>query len=415
MSPVPLRSPESLVKTEVVKRAVVLGDGLGASIISLELADQGFDVDRLMPGNEPMDLALYAFPSELSRNVALVKMKSLSSTPRIRLHRDCTVSSVAGSAGDFEVSFTEAKSKGIIKGGAVVLAQDPGLAAVDLGPTVVSNSEMRRMIEGDETIPRVVVFIEGSGMTTACPAQGSTAFIENALEIKRKRTDIQIYVLTKDIHAPGAFERTYQAAQASGIVFFRGDFSYRSSQDEPNCMIIRDPVAGEVKIRPELIVRDEAFDLGSNSNLARKLGLSVDREGRILSINTRLHPGETIREGVFVCHGLGASILASDNISEACAIASSISELLSKDFLEHGAEVSFVDKEKCSACLACVRICPYDAPFIGEKGKAEIRIASCQGCGICVSLCPSKAIDQSNWTDAKMSAESEIASKGASG
>jgi heterodisulfide reductase subunit A-like polyferredoxin len=131
----------------------------------------------------------------------------------------------------------------------------------------------------------------------------------------------------------------------------------------------------------------------------------------VKGLSTRLHAGETVKEGVFVCQGLNASVLASDNISEACAVASSVSELLSRSFLEHGAEVAFVDKEKCSACLACVRICPYDAPLIGEKGKAEIQVASCQGCGICVSLCPSKAIDQWRWSDANLSAEITTASK----
>jgi heterodisulfide reductase subunit A-like polyferredoxin len=173
-----------------------------------------------------------------------------------------------------------------------------------------------------------------------------------------------------------------------------------------------DPVVGEVNIHADLIVRDEGFDLGSNPILARKLGLYLSQEGQPPRFNTRLHPGETIREGIFVSRGLGASILASENFSEACAVASTTSELLSKEFLEHGAEVAFVDKEKCSACLACVRICPYDAPLIGDKGKAEIQVAKCQACGMCVSLCPSKAIDQRNWTDAQLSAQIVIASKG---
>jgi heterodisulfide reductase subunit A-like polyferredoxin len=161
-------------------------------------------------------------------------------------------------------------------------------------------------------------------------------------------------------------------------------------------------------------VREAAFDVRSNSGLAKKLGLRIGDDGLVLGISSRLHAGETPREGIFVCHGLGTSVLASDNVSEALAVASTVSELLSKKFLEHGAEVALVDKEKCSACLACVRICPYDAPLIGDKGKAEIQVTRCQACGMCVSLCPSKAIDQRNWTDAQLSAQIAIASKGAS-
>jgi heterodisulfide reductase subunit A2 len=407
--------PAALVRTEVVKRALVLGNGLSATLISLELAGQGFDVDILLPVNELVNLSLYAFPDDESRNGAAEKMKSIGSSPSIRMHRDCQVSSLNGSAGDFEITFTEARGNGIIKGGAVVFAQDPFLVGGDMGASVVSNSQLRDKIEARGTIPNVVVFIEGSEARGSCPAQGTTASIENALAIRERRPETQVYIMARDVGAPGAFEQTYQLAQEKGIIFFRGDFSYRFAKGEPGNLIIRDPIVGEVKIRPGLIVRDEVFETGANSNLARKLGLSLSREGQALGLSTRLYAGETIREGVFVCHGLGASILASENISEAYAVASSVSEMLSKNFLEHGAEAAFVDKEKCSACLACVRICPYDAPFIDDKGKAEIRVTTCQGCGICVSLCPSKAIDQRNWTDAQLSAGIATTSKGVSG
>jgi heterodisulfide reductase subunit A len=404
-----------LVRTEVVKKAVVLGNGLSAALISVELAGQGYDVDILMPGNELVDLSLYAFPDDYSRNDAAEKIKRNVSSPSIRMHRDCEISSLIGSAGDFEIAFTEANGNGIIKGGAIVFAQDPFLLGGEHSASQISNSELRDRIEAYALIPNVVVFIEGSGVRGSCPAQGTAASIENALVIKNRRPETQVYILTRDVGALGAFERTYQIAQEKGIVFFRGDYSYRFAKWEPCGLIVSDPIVGEVRICPDLIVRDEAFELGANSNLARKLGLSLSREGQALGFSTRLHAGETIREGVFVCHGIGASILASDNISEAYAVASSVSEMLSKDFLEHGTEAAFVDKEKCSACLACVRICPYDAPFIDDKGKAEIGVTSCQGCGICVSLCPSKAIDQRNWTDAQLSAKIAIASKGARG
>ncbi len=404
----------SVVKTQVVKKAIVLGSGLCASVISLEIANQGFDVDLLMSGNELINLDSYSFSDEHGRRSAVEKMKIISSSPRIRLHRDCMITSIGGFPGDFEITFNEAYGNGNVRGGAIVLALDPSPSGIGQSASIVTNAGIRGMIENDSAIPRVVVFIEGSGTTSSCPIQGTTAFIENALSIKKKRPDAQVYILARDVGAPGFFERTYQIAQEKGIVFFRGDLSYRQSPGGSGSLIIIDPVVGEVNIRPDIIVRDEAFDLGSNPILARKLGLYLSHEGQPLRFNTRLHPGETIREGIFVCRGLGASILASENISEACAVASSASELLSKGYLEHGAEVAFVDKEKCSACLACVRICPYDAPLIDEKGKAEIQVARCQACGICVSLCPSKAIDQRNWTDAQLSAQIVIASKGGS-
>jgi heterodisulfide reductase subunit A len=64
-----------------------------------------------------------------------------------------------------------------------------------------------------------------------------------------------------------------------------------------------------------------------------------------------------------------------------------------------------VDPDKCSACLTCVRTCPYEAPFFGETGKAEIRQQLCQGCGMCAGICPSKAIQILNRTDDQIRTE----------
>lgn len=50
-----------------------------------------------------------------------------------------------------------------------------------------------------------------------------------------------------------------------------------------------------------------------------------------------------------------------------------------------------VNKDKCVACLTCVRVCPYDVPeIVGDK--AYMDPAQCQSCGICASECPNQAI-----------------------
>ncbi|MFW5914222.1 MAG: 4Fe-4S binding protein, partial [Thermoplasmatota archaeon] len=76
-----------------------------------------------------------------------------------------------------------------------------------------------------------------------------------------------------------------------------------------------------------------------------------------------------------------------------------------------GGEVAEVEAEKCSACLTCIRSCPYSAPYIGETGKAEIDIDTCQGCGICVGICPSKAIQLYCFTDSQIDALSKVLSR----
>lgn len=49
-----------------------------------------------------------------------------------------------------------------------------------------------------------------------------------------------------------------------------------------------------------------------------------------------------------------------------------------------------VDKNKCMACLTCLRVCPYGAPVV--TAHSEIRPEYCQACGLCAPECPGQAI-----------------------
>ncbi len=55
-----------------------------------------------------------------------------------------------------------------------------------------------------------------------------------------------------------------------------------------------------------------------------------------------------------------------------------------------GAEILFQDK--CATCLTCLRVCPYQVPYLDEVGTMHIPADQCQACGICIAECPARAI-----------------------
>jgi heterodisulfide reductase subunit A-like polyferredoxin len=78
---------------------------------------------------------------------------------------------------------------------------------------------------------------------------------------------------------------------------------------------------------------------------------------------------------------------------------------LAHDTVSVGGIVARVDKEKCAACLTCVRVCPYGVPFINEEEVAQIDAAKCQGCGSCAAECPGKAIQLQHCEDGEIIAK----------
>jgi len=67
-----------------------------------------------------------------------------------------------------------------------------------------------------------------------------------------------------------------------------------------------------------------------------------------------------------------------------------IRKLLKYVFYIAGAMAVTIDKEKCTACGACVDVCPVDA--LKLEDTAVVDEETCIDCGTCVDECPVDAI-----------------------
>jgi coenzyme F420-reducing hydrogenase delta subunit len=64
------------------------------------------------------------------------------------------------------------------------------------------------------------------------------------------------------------------------------------------------------------------------------------------------------------------------------------------------ANVSHVNKMRCTGCGICESVCNFNAIHIspdkdfGGSRKANVNVNACEGCGACVAACPTAALDQ---------------------
>jgi len=194
----------------------------------------------------------------------------------------------------------------------------------------------------------------------------------------------EVLVLADEVLAYGTDELWYREAQRLGVLFVRpaGEPAW-----EGNEMTVVDAVTGEVlRVRPSAVASEG----------------TVRDASPFVPGTVSMGPLATLRPGVLM---LRANLLDGELETEARAAAT-----LALDAARPPADRSAeVDGERCSACLTCVRTCPFGAPSMGEDGKSHIDAALCQGCGKCAAACPARAIAVSGSTDEELEARIQAA------
>lgn len=61
-----------------------------------------------------------------------------------------------------------------------------------------------------------------------------------------------------------------------------------------------------------------------------------------------------------------------------------------------------LSREKCAACLTCMRVCPYGAPGLKLGGFLYFDAETCHACGACAAQCPAQAISLEGHSDEEM-------------
>jgi heterodisulfide reductase subunit A len=134
--------------------------------------------------------------------------------------------------------------------------------------------------------------------------------------------------------------------------------------------------------------------------IQRLLNLSMDTDGFYMEAHPKLRPVDTTTGGVFLAGAAEGPKDIKDSVTQASAAASRANILMSKGEVRIPAITSRIDRDKCTACGLCAKVCPYHA-IEGSKELGYYRVieAACQGCGACVPECRFGAIDQTHFTE----------------
>ncbi|MDI6781097.1 MAG: FAD-dependent oxidoreductase [bacterium] len=432
-----LLEPLYLTKMNVTKKALIIGGGLSGMTAALSLAEAGFDVELVereaqlggnlkylystMDGSNPQE--------HLRQLIENVKNHSL-----IKIHLASEVVSVSGHVGHFksgvrcQVSVNSKQMSGVreIEHGVVIVAtggveSKPVEYLYGQDERVVTQRELEEKLANPHSafrIPHSVVMIQCVGSRDEqrpyCSRICCSQAIKNALKLKEINPETEVYILYRDMRTYGFREEYYYKAREAGIVFIRYDVdkkpevrSQKSEVTTPLEVEVFDPVLQEkVVISADMVALAPAIvSCPGNEQLAPLLKVTLNQDRFFLEAHMKLRPVDFATEGMFLCGLAHSPKDISESIIQSKAVAGRAATVLAKNQLEVGGVVSWIDQNRCVACLTCIRMCPYNVPFINEKGAAEIEPAKCQGCGICASECPAKAIELMHYKDTQVVAK----------
>jgi heterodisulfide reductase subunit A-like polyferredoxin len=311
----------------------------------------------------------------------------------------------------------------IATGGLEYRGVGAGLAPADPGadPRILTQRDLEERLMGDPASLRdvrsvvMVQCVTPPDQEYYCSRVCCTLAVRNARMLKERNPAVQVHVLYRDIRTYGLWETEYTRARQAGVLFVHfeedqppqvalQDGRLRVSLTEPS---LREPL----ELSPDLLVLSTAMvpqpDYG---RVAETFKLACSGEGFFVEKHVKLNPVDFASEGIYLCGLAHYPKFAAEAVVQAQAAAARASAILSRRTLSVGGVVAVVDEAKCTACLTCVRVCPFRVPRIdaarvgagGIVGAATIEVSSCQGCGVCVGECPAKAIQLLHYRDSQI-------------
>ncbi|GAB4412920.1 MAG: FAD-dependent oxidoreductase [Anaerolineae bacterium] len=422
-----LLEPQVTLDVPVKQAALVVGGGAAGMSAALALADQGFPVHLVEREAELGGNLRHVFvprnghdPQAVLRSL----IERVRAHPLITLHLSSQVVATGGFRGNFTSTIQHADGeRTAVQHGATILATGAQeYRGPDYGygsdPRIVTQQEFEARLAAGDDLPGSVVMIQCVGPAERfCSRICCTVALKNALALKQRRPDAQVVILYRDIRTYGFKERLYTQARAAGVLFVRYDDTHRPQVTADGELTVRawDPaLRRDLLLRPDLLVLSmPAVPRGDAHQVAGLFKAALDGDGFFLEAHVKLRPVDFATDGVFMAGMAHYPKLLDETLIQANAAAARAARVLSRDTLTAGGRVAVVDPAKCTGCLTCVRICPFDVPRIeptltgvgGSQGAAHIEAAICQGCGSCAAECPAGAIQLMHYTDAQMRAK----------
>ena len=417
----------------VNKAALVLGGGIAGMTCALSIANQGHEVHLVEKEKELGGIArrihstlegldVQAYLGDLIQKVYQHRL--------VRVYHDATLTGATGYVGNFVTTVKSETGISEIKHGAAVIAigadvYTPNEYLYGQDDRVMTHLELEEQItRGSEKVlkAQTLVMIQCVGCRNEdrnyCSRVCCSESVKNALELKEKNPDMNIYILFRDMRTYGFKEDFYREAAEKDVRFIRYEPQEKPEvepgESEDGRPVLKvtatDYILGKkVQIDTDILALAAAvLPSAATKEVAGLFKVTLSPDGFFKEAHVKLRPVEFGTDGVYLCGLAHYPKFMQETINQAYGAAGRALTLLSHDIVVASGSVCQVDEKKCMGCGACVLACTYGALELRETKqgkKAGVNPVLCKGDGLCNAKCPTGAISLKHFTDEEILSE----------
>ncbi len=411
------------INVKINPAVLIIGGGISGMSAALNLSNQGFNTfivekesqlgGRLRTLHKLFPHAMDA--SKLFQNI----YDKIKNSPNLTVFTSSCVNNIEGFVGNYDVEIRHDNKVESITVGAIIVTVGASLFVPKNlygydGKIRITQQELEHKFLNGNIAAKNIVMIQCVGSRYEeriyCSSVCCPTALKNAIFLKEEDPQKNITILFKDIYSPGiAYENMYSRARELGVLFLRYS-NEKPPQVEENLIQVYNEFMGEEIALPYdlLVLSTPLIANEDNKELAQLLKVPLESNNFFLEAHVKLRPNDFATDGVFIGGAAKWPVDVTEAISQGYAAASRASTILSHETIQVEGATSDLpewNKNLCTGCEVCIKICPYKAIIKNENDEIEIITAVCKGCGVCGATCSRHAIEIKHFTDEQILSE----------
>lgn len=429
-----LLEPQEEPTIDVEPSVMVVGGGVAGMTSALCLANQGFKVyivEKELELGGMLRRLHKLYPTNQDASEVLNEIVDAVKThENISILTSAMVKDVKGFIGNFKVTIQKqgGSQRGSLKIGTIIVAtgaanfEPVGMYGYKEYDNVITQLELEQLLKTSQLkkLKKVVMIqcvgAREEGGKTYCSRICCMVAIKNAMIIKERYPDADVYILFRDLQTYGKEHGEYRwKAKEKGLKFIKylpenPPEVIPGASGKLRVKVYHSLLGEEIKIDTNLVVLSTPLiQHQAGKELSPILKVPLGPDDFFSEAHVKLRPVDFATDGIYVCGTAHGPKDVAESIAQAYAVASRAAIPMANKMVRAEAIYARVNEDLCIGCGFCEWVCRYGAVRLikttEQRWVSQVNEIMCKGCGVCAVGCPAMAIRMRHFTNEQVLAQ----------